>query len=138
MNLDSKMVQARLDIIERNIQFLKEYMDIDEDQFLGSYKDIQAVKHSLFEVIESCIDIAAHIIAVRGLQRPESYSDTFRILKNAKIVGKELGEKLEKMTRFRNILVHNYEDIDNSRVIQYVKRNLDDVTDYVACIVKLL
>jgi uncharacterized protein YutE (UPF0331/DUF86 family) len=138
MNLDSKMVQSRLDIIERNIQFLKEYMDIDEDQFLGSYKDIQAVKHSLFEAIESCIDIAAHIIAVRGLQRPESYSDTFRILKNAKIVGKDLGEKLEKMTRFRNILVHNYEEIDNSRVIQYVKQNLDDITDYVACIVKLL
>ena len=138
MSLDNDMIQGRLDIIERNLQFFNEYMTMDEEQFLESYKDIQAVKHSLLEIIESCIDIAGHIISIRGFLRPESYADTFRVLKNEKIIAQDLAEKLEKMAGFRNILVHNYEDIDNSRIIHFVQNDLDDIKEYIACILNLI
>ena len=66
------MIQGRIDVIEKNLQFLEEYKQMNEKIFLSNYKDIQAVKFSLFEIIESYIDIASHIIAVKKFERADS------------------------------------------------------------------
>jgi uncharacterized protein YutE (UPF0331/DUF86 family) len=138
MELNRETIQGRLDLIDRNIQFLGEYAEMEEEQFLGSYKDIQAVKHSLLEIIEACLDIGSHIISIQGLQRPETYSDTFRILGTENFIGSELSEKLEKMAGFRNILIHDYLIVNDARILQYVKEDLGDIKEFVSCVMELV
>lgn len=59
MQVDKELIKSKIDVIEINLEFLKEYRDIDKKDFINNYKDIQAVKYSLFEIIECCIDIAS-------------------------------------------------------------------------------
>jgi len=130
MRLEREVVEGKLDIIDRNLRFLEEMKTISPDQFIESYKDVQAAKYSLLEIIEACIDIANYIISVKGFRRAEEYSEMFKVLKEERVIGKELAAKLEDMARFRNLLVHRYGEIDNSRVLEIIKHNLKDVEEF--------
>jgi uncharacterized protein YutE (UPF0331/DUF86 family) len=69
MKVDKGIIKDRFDTIERNINFLKEYKDIPTEKFINSYKDVQAAKFSLFEILEATFDIANHIISIQGFSR---------------------------------------------------------------------
>jgi uncharacterized protein YutE (UPF0331/DUF86 family) len=130
MRLEREVIEGRFDIIDRNIRFLEEIKTISPDQFVESYKDTQAAKYSLLEIIEVCIDIANYIISVKGFRRAEEYSEMFRVLREEKVIKRELAAKLENMARFRNLLVHRYGEIDNRRVLEIIKHNLRDVEEF--------
>ncbi len=61
--LDRETISAKFDIIDNDLEFLQEFEGMDEEDFVGSYKNVQAVKYSLLEIIEACIDIGHHIVA---------------------------------------------------------------------------
>ncbi len=138
MQIDKNLIQGKIDIIEKDLNFLGEYRDISNENFLNSYKDIQAVKYSLFETIEACIDIASHIIAIKGLERAETYSEMFQILEKNDFLDSNLSKKLSNMAKFRNILVHGYAKIDNSRVLEFVKNELVDIKNFVKNVLELI
>lgn len=121
MQLDKNLIEGKIDIIERNLDFLKKYKEMNDDDFINSYKDVQAVKYSLFEAIEACIDIASHIISVKGFERAESYAEMFEILGKKEIINSKLAKNLSEMAKFRNILVHGYARVDNFKVLKFIK-----------------
>ena len=83
-------------------------------------------------------DIASHIISTKGFQRAESYAEMFEILNKNNIKGENLSTNLVNMARFRNVLVHGYAKIDNSRVILFIKQRLIDVENFIKEILKLI
>ena len=104
MPVDKDLIQDKIDIIDKNLNFLSEYQNVKENNFIKSYKDVQAVKYSLFEIIEACIDIAAHIISIKNLEKADTYAEMFELLGDNKIIEKDLSNNLADMARFRNIL----------------------------------
>ena len=138
MQINKELIHGKIDIIERNITFLSTYKEKKEGEFLSSYKDIQAIKYSLFEIIEASIDIASHIISAKGLQRAESYAEMFEILGKNEIIETQLSKELSNMARFRNVLVHGYAKIDNSKVLTFTKEKLTDVENFIKAIIELI
>lgn len=138
MRIDKIIIYGKIDIIERNIRFLREYKEKDESEILDSYKDLQAIKYSLFEIIEACIDIASHIISTKGFERAENYAEMFEILDKNNIIKTTLSKRLSNMARFRNILVHGYAKIDNSKVLLFVKEELKDIENFIQEILELI
>lgn len=136
--IDQELIEKRIDSIEEKLNYLKKIGKIDTEEFLDSYERIQASKHSLQEAIESCLDIANHLIAAKGLKRSETYSDMFQRLAEDGILESELSDRLSDMARFRNLLVHQYTEIDNRRVHEIIKENLRDIEKYVKSIELLL
>ena len=136
--IDKNLIQGKIDLIEKDLQFLKQYKSIQNEEFLNNYKDIQAVKYSLFEMIEASIDIASHIISIKGFERAESYAEMFEILGKKNIVDLKLSERLANMARFRNVLIHGYAKVDNSKILTYVQKNLIDLADFIKSILKFL
>lgn len=130
MHLEKEIIEGKFDIIDRNIRFLEEIKTLSPEQFLESYKDIQAAKYSLLEIMEACIDIANYIISVKGFRRAEEYSEMFKVLKEGGVIQKKLATKLEDMARFRNLLVHRYGEVDNRRVLEIIKHNLKDIEKF--------
>jgi uncharacterized protein YutE (UPF0331/DUF86 family) len=138
MELDKDLIQDKIAIIEKNLNFLSKYDKIDENEFKKSYKDIQAVKFSLFESIEACLDIASHIISVKGFKVPTSYSEMFLILSENNLIDLELSNNLSNMAKFRNLLIHSYNKIDNLKVLSYIKDNLNDIRSFIKIVLKLI
>lgn len=139
MDINKEVIEGKFDIIERNLRFLEEeFKEVSPDIFIKSYKDVQAAKYSLLEIMEACIDIANHIISVRGYRRANDYSDMFEVLKEENIIDSLLAEKMENMARFRNLLVHKYGKVDNRRVLEIIKFDLEDIKHFEKEIEKLL
>lgn len=52
------------------------------------------------------------------------------------LIKKSLFKRLEKMAKFRNIIVHQYEQVDPEIVVSILKKNLKDFEDYKKAILK--
>lgn len=136
--IDKEVIEGKFDIIQKNLKFLEQFKNVSGGAFVANYKDVQAAKYSLLEIAEACIDIANHIIAAKGYERAEEYSEMFRVLQKKGIIGKSLGDKMYDMAKFRNLLVHRYSDIDDKRVLDIIKSNLGDISEFMRCIEKFL
>lgn len=136
--IDKEKISAKFDVIEKDLEFLNEFKEMDEEEFLGSYKNLQSAKYSLLELIEACIDIAHHIIAAKGFGRAEDYREIFYLLGKRGVLEEKLASRLGDMAGFRNLLVHRYGDIDNLRVFEIIKSELGDVLEFEQAILKYL
>ena len=70
------------------------------------------VSFNLQSAIQSCIDIAAHIVSDEGMGVPGSFNEMFYLLEENKYLSSELTEKMVKAASFRNLLVHEYGKLD--------------------------
>ena len=138
MEIDWDVIESKLDIIERNLEFLGEFEYTDSEEFLGSYRDVQAAKYSLLEITECCIDIASHIIAVKGMGRVEEYRGMFHLLGEKGVIETDLAKRLGDMAGFRNLLVHRYGDVDNAVVLEMIQSELSDVVDFERAVVRFV
>ena len=86
----------------------------------------------------SDVDIASHIIADKGYRVPKSYSDAFKVLLDEKIVTSRLFDVLQKMAKFRNIVVHHYDKVDAEIVVEILKKDLRDFKSYKDAIISFL
>jgi len=132
MELGKKLIQLRIDVIERNI---KEAREIVKEKI--SYRDELALKHALLESIEACFDIANNIISAFDFRRPLSYSDAFEVLKENKIIDEKLAERLKEMAKFRNFLVHRYAFVQKEKLVEIVRQDIKDI-EFVKTVLKLM
>ena len=134
MGLDKKLIQLRIDIIERN---LKEIEKIVKSKKL-SYRDELALKHALLECIEACVDISNHIISTFGFRRPVDYKDVFAVLEENKLISKKFAERLMNMAKFRHVLVHPYAFVNRNKILEISRRDIKDVKKFVEIVLKLI
>ena len=106
---------------------LRELGQLPEADFLGDYRNTESAKYLLIVATEAAIDLCNHIVARRGGQAPQDYADCFAILNVLGVIDPNLTERLKRMARFRNLLVHLYWQVDNRRVYQVIRRDLDDL-----------
>jgi uncharacterized protein YutE (UPF0331/DUF86 family) len=136
--VDKLLIGRKLAQIDTYLGQVKEFSRISVNSYRGSWKTQRIVERTLQVLIEMCIDIANHIISDTGMRLPTGYADTFQVLVENKVIGKRLFETMEKMAKFRNVLVHQYEKIDPALVVSILQRNLGDFEKYKKAIIKYL
>jgi uncharacterized protein YutE (UPF0331/DUF86 family) len=136
--VDETLILRKLSQLDEYHKQLKEYENISVAEYSGDWKVQRIVERTLQMMIETCVDIAGHIIADKGYRTPTSYADTFKVLHEENIVGKRLLPALEKMAKFRNIVVHSYDTIDAEIVVGILKNNLKDFTAFKDSVIDFL
>jgi uncharacterized protein YutE (UPF0331/DUF86 family) len=136
--VDKILLGRKLADLETYLVQLKEFADISEADYRKNWKTQRIVERTLQIVIETSIDIANHLISDRGLRMPTGYADTFQILAENKILAEKLSSNLQKMAKFRNIIVHQYEDINPRIVTAILRNNLKDLEQFRKAITKIL
>ena len=122
--------------LEEYLQILRDIGKISEEKFLKDKIVIGSAKYYLQVGIESCLDVANHIIATDRFRAPQDYADSFKVLDENHVVPSELSQKLRQMAKFRNRLVHLYGEIDNSYVYQIIHEDLGDMIEFRNIIIK--
>jgi uncharacterized protein YutE (UPF0331/DUF86 family) len=136
--VDKTLVLRKLAELEEYLEQIKEYADISAEQYSREWRTQRIVERTLQMMIETCADIAGHIISDRGYRIPTSYADTFRVLYEKDILTKDLSDTLEKISKFRNIIVHHYDHIAPEIVVTILKKDLNDFLIFKGVIIKLL
>ena len=99
-----------------------------EELFKDPYfQDI--IERNLQVAAQSVIDIANRIISLDALEKPRDYYEAILILGQAGILPSDFAQKLAPMAGFRNILVHDYLEIDWNEVYSNLQ-HLDDLETF--------
>ena len=136
--LDKRRIKDKINIIENNLKDLKKFLDCSCDEFLSDYRNPASAKYLLQTSIEAMNDIANHIIASKRLKKPETSAQSLKILNKNDFISDEKLPNYIKMIKFRNRLVHLYNEIDNKQLYQILKNNLSDLEYFIKEIVKIL
>ena len=72
------------------------------------------------------------------LRVPTSCSDTFQVLEEEGIISKKQYKTMKNMAQFRNIIVHHCDTIDETIVVNILRRNLKDFIEYRDSILKII
>lgn len=91
-----------------------------------------------YVAIEASIDLSNHLISQNNFPIPESYADSFKILKDEGVLSPELTLKLMDMARFRNRLVHIYWEVDDEMVYEILNQDINDIRTFLKAYLEFL
>lgn len=123
-------LQQKSATIRRALGQLKSVSTLSAAQFLANEEKIAASKYHLIIAAEGAIDICNHLVARMAGRAPFSYADCFRILAEERLLEPDLAEKLIKMAKFRNRLIHLYDQIDDAQLYQIICHSLGDIEQF--------
>lgn len=124
--VDRALVLRKISELEIYQKQMKEFSDIALEAYKANWKTQRIVEMTLQMMIETCVDIANHIVSDRGMRSPTSYADTFKVLFENNVIDSGLLIIMGKMAKFRNVVVHQYEEVDSEIVIIILKKHLGD------------
>ena len=136
--VDKALVLRKLSELEEYLNQIREYSNITVSDYSKGWKTQRIVERTLQMVIETCVDIAGHIISDQGYRIPKSYADAFRVLHEENILDTKLFDTMEKIAKFRNIVVHHYDKVDPEIVVTILRKHLDDFLSYKDAIIDML
>lgn len=90
-----------------------------------------AVQHGLHLAAESLFDAGNHILAAEFQEAPDEYREIPPRLVSRGVISATTAARLESLSGFRNVLVHDYAAVDVLRVHAGLGR-LDDFEAFVA------
>lgn len=109
---------------------LAELARLPEEEFLSDPRNAATAKYLAIVGAASAIDLCNHLVARRGGRAPADYADCFTVLAELGIVSEPLAARLRNMTRYRNLLVHQYARVDDRRVHGYLSGHAADLDAY--------
>jgi uncharacterized protein YutE (UPF0331/DUF86 family) len=136
--VDKNVVLRKISELETYQKQIEEFSDITIQEYKSDWKLQRIIERTLQMMIETCVDIAHHIISDKDMRPPTSYADTFKILLENNIIEPELYAIMDKMIKSRNIVVHRYEDVDTEIVVTIIKKHIGDFKNFEEAILKYL
>ncbi|MCD6398196.1 MAG: DUF86 domain-containing protein [Spirochaetaceae bacterium] len=130
------------DVVRRKLESLRRCMGRIEEkrpktvEILKTDYDIQdIISLNLERAIQLSVDIGSYLLAESEQTPPNTMGEIFSELAVAGIITEDLAHKLRKAVGFRNISVHEYQNVDWEIVFSIINRNLDDFKDFMRAVI---
>ena len=132
--MDRELVFSKLDALRGFVERIRGKTPASAD-VLSDDVDLQdIISVNLERAVQTCVDIAAHIIAGSEEPPPSTMGASFDALQHLGVIPSELALRLKMAVGFRNIAVHTYQDIDWRVVYVIATERLHDFSQYASCV----
>ena len=131
--LEKDAILSKISIIKKCLNTIQKVTGMDPaklDEFM--VEDVFVL--NLQRAIQASIDMANIIIAMKGWRLPASYKDSFNELLKQNIIDQATFEQMSKMVGFRNIAVHDYQELNRAILESILKNNLVDLENFYSLI----
>jgi len=132
----SDVLLNKIQTIQRCIRRIHEEYDGYEKEFDKHYAKQDSVILNLERASQASIDIATHIIKIEGFGIPNTSRELFDILTQNHIITQDSCIQMKKMVGFRNIAVHDYQNLNIDIVISIIENHLNDFDKFIKEIFK--
>lgn len=123
--------------LERCVNQINQYYSLPSTvKFKQDYLKQDAININLQRICETCIDIANYTIRKKQPGLPKTSTESFQLLYEAKIIQQSHLNSLRGMVAFRNILVHQYTEIDRDILVDMVEHHLEEPVEFAQVIVE--
>jgi uncharacterized protein YutE (UPF0331/DUF86 family) len=136
--MDRHVIEDKLERLRRCVQRIEQKRPSTAEALVTDYDLQDILSVNLERAVQLCVDIAAHIIADREVSAPTTMAAAFEALHTLHILSSDLANSMKKAVGFRNIVVHNYQEIDWRIVFNICHHKLDDFRAFAQVIMSLL
>lgn len=130
--VDRGVVERRLTSLLDAVAVLREFQGLSVEELTATPKIYWAVQHGLQLCTQSVLDIAAHLVTALDVTIRDEYRDHVLALGRLGVLSKDFASRIAPMAGFRNILIHEYLDVDLYEVHRVLHQHLDDFTRFVS------
>ncbi len=134
--VDRDLVLRKLADLDQYVSQVSEYRDIAVEQYRKDWKTQRIIERTLQLAIEVCVDVANRVIADRGFRIPPTYAEAFEVLAEAGLLDAALRDAMSRMSQFRNVIVHQYTEIDAAIVVRILREHLGDFARFKAAVLE--
>jgi len=122
METEFSGIEQRLERLKKCLIKLEPFKEKSKEEFLRDEYLQDIVERNLEVAIQSCIDIANRIISLDELEKPKDYYGSIIRLGEESILPHDFAQKFAPIAGFRNILIHEYLDIDWDEVYKNLQK----------------
>lgn len=122
--------------IERCVKRIHEVYDGNPAN-LTDFTKQDSIILNIQRACEASIDLAMHIVSERKLGVPKASREAFKLLLDAGLIENSLAKTLMNMVGFRNIAVHDYQQLDLNILKAILEKHIDDFKDFSKVILQL-
>ena len=137
-DFQSDTIRKRLVSLRRILGELEKYRDSDVEELRSDLSQMYAVFFMLQQVIDLATDINQHIAATTLNVADSSSRRGFEDLIRAGVLPADLEQDFYKSAALRNVITHQYVEVDLGIVSNSIPRVLDVNTQYVKSISRWL
>lgn len=136
--MDTDRILEKMDELEKYLRELEEYLPEEEEEYLNNSLIKRACERAFQLASENLLDICNLIISEKGFGIPTDSKDCIRKLAENGVIPRSLSTRLEELVGFRNLLVHQYGRVDDSRAYSYLNIELKDFYEFIETIDKYI
>ncbi len=125
------VVLNKIQSIEKCLKRIREEYVGFEESFEENYTKQDSVILNLERASQASIDIATHIVKTKNLGLPNTSRELFSMLLDAGIISENICKQMQGMVGFRNIAVHDYQNLNIEIVVAIVEKHLGDFEGFV-------
>jgi uncharacterized protein YutE (UPF0331/DUF86 family) len=132
--LDAAIIRRKLQRITASLDGLRPIARLSLEDYRARFYERKATERLLQEAIEAALDVNAHLIAELGGEVPDDYYGGFLKVGQLGVLPTDLASALAPSAGLRNRLVHEYETIDDAKVLASVGTLLQLYPRYIQAI----
>jgi uncharacterized protein YutE (UPF0331/DUF86 family) len=122
-----QIIHKRLQKLDEYLGYLQRAQKYSFEQFAGDPERYGSVERFLHLALEALIDLGSHVVADENLGDVGYQRDIPALLAEHGYISDDQQEKWFQMIGFRNILVHEYAEIDRRIVYDVLQNKLSDL-----------
>lgn len=127
--MKNDVILNKISIVERCIRRIHEEYESNPVN-LKNFTKQDSIILNLQRACEASIDLAMHLVAENKLGLPQKSRDAFALLEEKGIISTTLSRKMQAMVGFRNIAVHDYQEINIVILQKIIESHLEDFTEF--------
>ncbi len=134
MVLDRRVVERRLAEVDEVLAELRaqEEADLESEVLEADLSRRWRLERGLLVAANLILDVANHVMASHFAVHPPTYEKAVRELAARDVIREETYETLRGIGGFRNVLAHEYLDVDLDEVVRWRGRMLDGAATFIA------
>ncbi len=135
--MDKEILETKLAALIRCVHRIKSQNISSIEELKNNLDKQEIIILNLQRAVQICVDIGNHILLDYSTETPSTMSETFRKLAQNKLISDSTAENLSHAVGFRNIAVHQYENLDCKIIFAIITKHLDDFKVFAAEIQKI-
>ncbi len=123
-------IEERLKKLSELFRFFELHKELTYDGLVADITIRLSVERASALTAEIIIDILSHILTSEHNLFPETYEEAIELSSTQKIITDALYKELKGLGGYRNILIHEYLDLDYEEVYKNFKKLIDAIPHF--------
>jgi len=130
--VNKQVVERKLSKLKGYLEELSDYQTLSWEEYRAAFPHRRTVERLIQLIVDVAVDINTHIIVDAKKQPPADSFDSFLRAAELGMFPREFAQQIAPSTGERNIIVHEYEKIDDALVFHSIRDALSMYRQYIA------